>query len=303
MGGDDLDDGLLLEAVVSEDEQEELMKVHPSRMKRKSPDADAEGKKKKKKSKGKGGEGEEGDSGAEGADGYEQMKKPKKKAKQDKMLTRIMAEDAKITGDQAAQAGFFWDEFLADHGEKLSELELDEFRVETEHFVETPSKHVGSTRTLADIKNYIKAIEPQWQQQLSTNPPGKALRKPGHPTIVIITLGGQRAADIFKEMREFHSMARMGKLFAKHISVEEQKKFLETTKTRVVVGTPNRIDKLVEIGALGLSNVKYIILDCNRDVKGMNLFRIKAVRDDFFKLFRSHLAKVVKEGKAKLTLF
>jgi superfamily II DNA/RNA helicase len=40
----------------------------------------------------------------------------------------------------------------------------------------------------------------------------------------------------------------VAKLFAKHMKIEEQQAFLEKEVTRVVVGTPNRLEKLVELG-------------------------------------------------------
>eukprot|EP00124_Ichthyophonus_hoferi_P004494 Ihof_evm2s503 gene=Ihof_evmTU2s503 len=252
-GGDDLDDGLVYEAVVSEGEEED-QQVQQS-LKRKSMDdndIEVEGvqKKKNKKKKQKGDTTDKQDNSeneGEGVtDGVISGKLPKRKAKQDKMLTRMLAEDAKVTGNAATQMGYVWGEFMDTVGNKLSTIELDEFRIESTHFVDVPEKFQGVNRQLSDLKNYLKAIEPHWQQQFGEKPPGKAFQKNGHPTVLIITLSGQSAADVFRELKEFNTMCRVAKLFAKHLDVAEQTAYLAKGKCRIAVGTPNRIQKLIE---------------------------------------------------------
>lgn len=49
---------------------------------------------------------------------------------------------------------------------------------------------------------------------------------------------------------------KIAKLFAKHFKVQEQIELLSKQYFPVAVGTPNRLSKLVELGALSLSRVK-----------------------------------------------
>jgi hypothetical protein len=54
-------------------------------------------------------------------------------------------------------------------------------------------------------------------------------------------------------------------------------------KKRVNIGsgTPNRIKKLVDIEALGLSRLDMIVIDMHPDVKGFSLFTLPQVRFGF----------------------
>lgn len=49
---------------------------------------------------------------------------------------------------------------------------------------------------------------------------------------------------------------KIAKLFAKHFKVQDQVDLLSKQYFPVAVGTPNRLSKLVELGALSLSRVK-----------------------------------------------
>ena len=51
---------------------------------------------------------------------------------------------------------------------------------------------------------------------------------------------------------------KIAKLFAKHFKVQDQIDLLSKQYFPVAVGTPNRLAKLVELGALSLSRVKVI---------------------------------------------
>lgn len=61
--------------------------------------------------------------------------------------------------------------------------------------------------------------------------------------------------------------ARIGKLFAKHLKQAEQEAMLASTVMHLGVGTPNRLLKLAQSGALKLDRLQYIVLDVQQDVK------------------------------------
>lgn len=54
-----------------------------------------------------------------------------------------------------------------------------------------------------------------------------------------------------RELKEFNSLCRIAKLFAKHFKIEEQEAFLRKEQARIVVGTPNRLEKLIDTGMCG----------------------------------------------------
>jgi len=86
------------------------------------------------------------------------------------------------------------------------------------------------------------------------------------------------------------------KLFARHISLEDQEKALSTQDVRICVGTPNRLLKLCERGALNVERLRLCVLDLGRDAKDFNLFdtMVHEVRRDFWSLFHQFLAQRIK---------
>ncbi|KAI9190294.1 cms1 ribosomal small subunit [Blastocladiella emersonii ATCC 22665] len=91
---------------------------------------------------------------------------------------------------------------------------------------------------------------------------------------------------------------RVGKLFAKHMKLEEQVQYLDGYAVHVAVGTPNRIAKLLEAGALKTGNLRSIILDVTyRDAKQRTLFTAAESRVEFFQLYLEHLANLCKGVK------
>lgn len=59
----------------------------------------------------------------------------------------------------------------------------------------------------------------------------------------------------------------MAKLFAKHFKVGEQQALLEASVVGIACGTPNRLCKLADLGALSLAHCRLILLDVHRDLK------------------------------------
>ncbi len=60
---------------------------------------------------------------------------------------------------------------------------------------------------------------------------------------------------------------KVGKLFAKHFKQAEQEAVLSSTVMHVAVGTPNRLIKLIEAGALKLGRLRYVVVDVAMDAK------------------------------------
>jgi len=55
----------------------------------------------------------------------------------------------------------------------------------------------------------------------------------------------------------------------------------------IAVGTPNRLTKLVSLGALQLNMIKLIVIDIEPDVKNFTMLTMPSVREDFFE-FMGH---------------
>ena len=59
----------------------------------------------------------------------------------------------------------------------------------------------------------------------------------------------------------------MAKLFAKHIKVEEQRRLLQSCVCGIACGTPHRLCKLADEGALSTDHLRLLIIDLHVDAK------------------------------------
>jgi hypothetical protein len=113
------------------------------------------------------------------------------------------------------------------------------------------------------------------------------------PRVLIITYAAKRAVAFVKALSTFggsKSRGRMHKLFAKHMSIADQKSALAaSTVHSMAVGTPQRLTSLCEVKALNLADVRLLIIDAGADAKGMNMFTSKDVRRAFFHVFNTHV--------------
>ena len=94
---------------------------------------------------------------------------------------------------------------------------------------------------------------------------------------------------------------KVGKLFAKHFKVEEQQADLAKRRLAVAVGTPNRLTKLADLGALRLDRLRLIAVDVHLDAKQ----RCKRCRPDEVLhcpcvLLRAQLTPMVLYGSKRL---
>ncbi|EPQ64798.1 Bgt-2939 [Blumeria graminis f. sp. tritici] len=91
-----------------------------------------------------------------------------------------------------------------------------------------------------------------------------ASKKQGAPHTIIIANSGLRAADVVRCLKRFPiKEAKIAKLFAKHIKIQEAAQFLQNNRTGIAVGTPQRLEDLIEKGVLKTSVVKRIVIDAS----------------------------------------
>jgi len=177
--------------------------------------------------------------------------------------------------------------------DRLTSVELDE--------VVLTDEHVALCNDLTFTpSSFLRSLVVHWKKLVKKQLTGS----PGSPLIVVICSSGLRAANFIRAIPDFKiDGSKISKLFAKHLKVEDQVKFLENNRTHIGVGTPNRIQVLIENGALHLDHVKYVVLDWSwRDGKYQRLVDIKAVRSDLMTLLAKHLIAVVRTGRVKLAL-
>ncbi|GJJ72208.1 protein CMS1 [Entomortierella parvispora] len=126
----------------------------------------------------------------------------------------------------------------------------------------------------------------------------------GAPVVLILSASGVRSVEVIRALPLFSDAAKIGKLFAKHLKVPEQVYFLERTVSHICVGTPGRVDKLIEEGALKLDRLELILLDCHRDAKKRTLLDIQEIRVELFKMFgQEDLAEKIKSGQTQVAFY
>jgi protein CMS1 len=106
----------------------------------------------------------------------------------------------------------------------------------------------------------------------------------GCPTLLIICSSAIRATEIIKSVSSKLIKCKIAKLFAKHFKLEEQIDMLSKEYFPIAIGTPSRLRKLIEYGALKLTATKVVLVDITPDVKQFNILTSNDVKSDFYPL-------------------
>uniref|UniRef100_A0A673KN38 Cms1 ribosomal small subunit homolog n=1 Tax=Sinocyclocheilus rhinocerous TaxID=307959 RepID=A0A673KN38_9TELE len=116
--------------------------------------------------------------------------------------------------------------------------------------------------------------------------------------VLLIACGSAlRTIDLIKQ-------AKVLKLFAKHIKVDEQIKSLSKGVTQIAVGTPGRMCALLEKEGLTTQALRYLVLDWNyRDHYHRRMVDIPEVKVDLLKMMDHGLIQSCREGTVKIGLF
>jgi protein CMS1 len=107
------------------------------------------------------------------------------------------------------------------------------------------------------------------------------------PLVLVICSGARRGCDVINALSQ-NFKCKIGKLFAKHFRIQDQIEILKSTHFPLAVGTPNRLHKLVEMGALSLSQTVLVIVDLCEDVKGFNVMNLCDTKGDFYNFMSTY---------------
>lgn len=123
----------------------------------------------------------------------------------------------------------------------------------------------------------------------------------GCPKVLILCSGAKRATAVINSIsQKIH--CKISKLFAKHFKVSDQVESLSKHHYPVAVGTPNRVIKLLELGALCLRNAELILIDTDEDAKNFSILTLPGVREDLYKLMGSWARKETTRDTFKVAL-
>ncbi|EAW21923.1 uncharacterized protein NFIA_070940 [Aspergillus fischeri NRRL 181] len=218
---------------------------------------------------------------SEAAEGPRKKKKKNSKNKQKQQKKKELEDDPKQQerkGGIDESIGKMDGRLLADHfvqkakrhNKELTAVELGDLSVPYSAFLDTSS--FESPRSLDQLPAFLKAFSPDKGSGLS-----KASQQKGTPHTLVVCPAALRAADVVRALRAFQSKdSTVGKLFAKHIKLEEAKQFLQRARTGLGVGTPARISDLIDAGSLKLDELERIVIDGSYiDQKQRGIFDMK----------------------------
>ncbi|KAL4906901.1 U3-containing 90S pre-ribosomal complex subunit-domain containing protein [Aspergillus multicolor] len=186
------------------------------------------------------------------------------------------------------------------HNKEITAVELEDLSVPDSAFLDTSS--FTSPRALEKLPDFLKAFTPKGVKLSDSS------EKKGTPHTIVVSSAGLRAADVVRALRTFATKeSPIGKLFAKHIKLEEAKQFLDRARMGIGAGTPARISDLIASGSLKLDELKRIVIDGSYvDQKQRGIFDMKETHLPLLQLLtRPELRERygVKEKKIEILVF
>lgn len=151
-----------------------------------------------------------------------------------------------------------------------------------------------------NLEERLKRLEPTWAAEFAS---ATGHRRAGEPSALFISPSAVGAIAMIKACPGFNSSCRVAKLFAKHLKVAEQEVALRQDRICIGAGTPNRLAKLAEGGALQLGRLRYVVVDVGLDVKQRTLLDMPEVRADWWALWEQHVKALVVKGRTRLVLY
>ena len=129
------------------------------------------------------------------------------------------------------------------------------------------------------------------------------------PMVLVISVSARRSVALLKEISSLN--VRAAKLFAKHMTLEDQVAMLENNTYGIGFGTPNRLLKLFETGksnkkegALSLAQTELVIIDCHEDNKRFTVCTMNDTAPDLMTFIHSAvLPQMQKRKNIKFSMF
>uniref|UniRef100_UPI00358DE9EE protein CMSS1 isoform X1 n=2 Tax=Myxine glutinosa TaxID=7769 RepID=UPI00358DE9EE len=173
---------------------------------------------------------------------------------------------------------------------KLSSVEMDEIHL--------PESAFAPYKSTTSLPCYLSKVCPKLMDTCRDH------TIKSEPLVLIVCSSALRCLDVIRNLGAFKERCKITKLFAKHIKMEEQQKFLSSHTVHVGVGTPARITALMVKGFLKTSSLQYVVIDWNwQDQKLRRLVDIPELKVELFELFRSFVIPLVHTNSTCIALF
>jgi hypothetical protein len=228
-------------------------------------------------------------------------KKSKNKLDSSTKASKIKVQDVCLQGlSSQEQLKFFIDKYQSANQIQLSSLEIES--IKDSCILQLPE---SSSQDDGPLVEALKpAFKPASYKKVLCEkqiPQGKNIQ-PGSPAVLLISLSALRSLELLKKLKPFTKDCPPAKLFSKHMKVDEQVAFLKN-RVNIASGTPNRIKKLIDMEALGLSRLAVIVVDMYTDVKGYSLLTLPQVRDEFWDLYKTCFHQLLVNNNIRLCFY
>ncbi|XP_062312538.1 protein CMSS1 isoform X2 [Osmerus eperlanus] len=215
-----------------------------------------------------------------------EAKKPKKKRRK-KTITDVLATSEPKAGSPVDLQNLVVEHF----SDKRSVIEMEDLNL-------LDSCFLSCNDLTHSLSSYLKEICPKWAKVQ------KQHTEKGAVVLLIVCSSALRTIELIKQLTTFKGTAKALKLFAKHIKVEEQVKFLQREITHIGVGTPGRLQALVQREGLNLQLLRFLVLDWNwRDQKQRRMVDVPEIKFDLLKLLDVGILNGCREGRVRIGLF
>jgi len=180
-----------------------------------------------------------------------------------------------------------------------SEYELEEL---LSIFNSSISASSPSTSTTS-LDEYLTELVPKtkWSKQADLS---------STPVVLIIAQSALRCIELGKILKNSSSskIFTFQYLFAKHKKLSEQIEFLKksTTLFNIIIGTPKRIDDILDEKCLNLKRLKFVLIDWNyQNIKQQRLIDLNQLKTELFHLLceQKMLSKRFFKEKIKIGIF
>lgn len=190
---------------------------------------------------------------------------------------------------------FLWAKYVEWVGSKLSNAEK-----KAERWTKEQIHGIEEDTNKSLMESVKEVVGPDYISQGAWKKSASA--KPGIACIVL-TSSALRAVELAKSVYDGRPV---GKLFSKHIKIEEQQKWLATCCVKGLApsaaGTAKRVQRLVEEGYMTLAHTVALIIDFKRDNRERNILDFNATKDELFEFLHDHARPFINEQKMKVLL-
>ena len=122
----------------------------------------------------------------------------------------------------------------------------------------------ASSHPLPLLSPSLKRALPKWRSTLCA--PSSASAPRGAPLMLAVCASAERCLAVLGALRPLRlPQFSAVKAFARHLSVDEQRRHLQQHDVRVLVGTPRRICALIDAGDLRLDRLELVLVDGAED--------------------------------------